>query len=146
MMKLILILSVGGLLCILSLLHIYWVVGGQWGLHGAIPEKYLERYLQSENHLLMRLSTLVVAIGLMMFSFVILSNHYALSTLISGTMIRVGTLMIAIIFTLRAIGDFNIVGIFKKASDSVFAKNDNKIYIPICLFLAVGSYFIYFLS
>jgi len=47
---------------------------------------------------------------------------------------------IGVIFILRAIGEFNVVGIFKKIKGTVFAKYDMYFYIPLCLF--VGYAFI----
>lgn len=45
--------------------------------------------------------------------------------------------LIAIIFLLRAMGDFNYVGFFKKVRETDFAINDSKYYSPLCLGLGL---------
>jgi len=44
---------------------------------------------------------------------------------------------IPIIFILRAVGDFNYVGIFKKIKNTEFARADSKIFIPLCLIIGI---------
>ena len=41
--------------------------------------------------------------------------------------------MIPAIFLLRAIGDFNDVGFFKKRRQTYFGKLDSRVYSPLCL-------------
>lgn len=50
---------------------------------------------------------------------------------------RAGSWAIAIVFALRAVGDFRYVGFFKRARDTVFARHDTFVYSPLCLALAV---------
>ena len=45
---------------------------------------------------------------------------------------------IVIIFLLRSVGDFNMVGIFKKIKGTKFAKYDSMVYVPLCLFIGFG--------
>ena len=49
---------------------------------------------------------------------------------------KVGSIVCALVFLLRAIGDFKYVGIFKTIKHSTFAQNDSKWYSPLCLFLS----------
>ena len=44
---------------------------------------------------------------------------------------------IAIIFILRAIGDFKYLGFFKKINHSDFAKSDTKLFSPLCLTIGI---------
>ena len=48
-----------------------------------------------------------------------------------------GLYVVASIFLIRAIGDFNYVGFFKKVTTTEFAINDTKYFSPLCLFLGV---------
>lgn len=48
-----------------------------------------------------------------------------------------GLYVVASIFLIRAIGDFNYVGFFKKVKATEFAINDTKYFSPLCLFLGV---------
>jgi len=43
------------------------------------------------------------------------------------------SLLIAVAFFFRAVGDFNYVGFFKKVKNTGFAKRDNRYYSPLCL-------------
>lgn len=48
-----------------------------------------------------------------------------------------GLWAIAILFGLRAIGEFRYIGFFKKFKDSKFAEYDTKYYSPLCLIIAI---------
>jgi len=45
---------------------------------------------------------------------------------------------LAVMFGVRAIGDFNRVGFCKKIEGSLFATLDSTLYSPLCLVLSVG--------
>jgi len=89
--------------------------------------------------------TIVVAFGLLVFSYIILSNSSYISQLNIARMNATnwGTLAIAIIFILRAIGDFDIAGFFKKTKNGAFAEMDSKYFSPLCLFIGLASLVIY---
>jgi len=145
-MKLLLVFTIVLLFIAISLLHFYWVAGGEWGIEGAMPAKFRDDYFNPANRLSMALATLVVALGLLFFAATIASNYFDWSLLIPKKYTLIGTRIIGAIFLIRAIGDFNMVGLFKKASNDVFAKKDNKIYVPLCLFLGIGSLVVSFLG
>jgi hypothetical protein len=52
------------------------------------------------------------------------------------------TFFISFVFLLRALGDFNHFGFFKRAADSAFAHWDTWLYSPLCLFIALLSFFV----
>lgn len=139
MLKFLLINIISTILGALALLHFYWVFGGKWALKGAIPEKWSADYFDPKNKTKIALATLIVSFGLLFFAFIILSNDSETFSFISERFIKIATRVIAAIFIIRAIGDFNIVGLFKKDSDSLFAKKDKTIYVPLCLFLGISS-------
>lgn len=116
-------------------LHLYWVLGGEWGLLGAIPGQYAEIFMEKKRNLLFLGATLVVCFGLLLFASVILANHYAIPFFSTHAWTPIFTGIIGVIFLLRAIGDFNVCGLFKKKSPTLFAQRDSQIYIPLCLFL-----------
>jgi len=45
---------------------------------------------------------------------------------------------LAVMFAVRAIGDFKRVGFFKKIEGTVFATLDSRVYSPLYLVLSVG--------
>ena len=123
---------------LLSSLHLYWVGGGQWGLQAAVPDQWKQRSLDMKNsHFL--LSTFVVAVGLVLFAAATASNYYTLFTFIDRKWLILATRLIGCIFIIRALGDFNVCGIFKKKSESLFATRDTYFYIPLCLYLGISS-------
>jgi len=126
-------------LSFLSSLHVYWAFGGQWGLEGTIPEVWKKpTSLDMTKAKGMQIATLIVATGLLMFAIVLATNQWAIEILPLKWSV-IGTRVIGAIFLLRAIGDFNVFGLFKKKSDTLFAKNDTRVFVPICLFLGIGS-------
>lgn len=127
----------------LSMLHIYWAFGGKWALEGAIPKHFYNSAFNTSYPMKMKLATLVVAIGLFFFASIIASNTAVINIGLPAIWIKRGTLLIGIIFTLRAIGDFKYVGLFKKEKEGVFAIKDSRIYIPLCLLIGVLSFLIY---
>lgn len=131
---------------LISLLHFYWVFGGTWGLSGAMPERYKVDFFNPNLKWLMKFATLAVAFGLLLFAYIIYSNTPGFTSLLPASWVRYGTMAIAAIFLLRAIGDFNFVGLFKKSDGSEFAEKDSRFYVPLCLVIGVVSLLIIYLK
>ena len=123
--------------CLISVLHIYWVFGGKWGFANAIPTLEGKPVLAPG-----RISTLIVAFGLLGFAAVHLR---ALGCFAIGSDYMSGILLLIVgfIFFLRAIGDFNYCGLFKKQKGSSFAEWDTKLYVPLCLLMAFNAFITY---
>ena len=94
-----------------------------------------EKFFNNENETKNKIAILVVAFGLIGLDSIIFLNY----TEAENQMLTIATRIIGAVFFLRAIGDFNIVGIFKKKSNSKFAKADTKLFIPLCLFIGFSS-------
>nr|WP_254844256.1 DUF3995 domain-containing protein [Leptospira santarosai] len=45
--------------------------------------------------------------------------------------------LLSAMFLFRAIGDFRLVGFFKKIRGTKFAKNDTAFFSPLCLLLSI---------
>lgn len=118
---------------LLSGLHFYWLFGGKWALSTSLPTSTAQKPAFVPG----LASTLIVAIGLLFFASVVYAQ-IAMSTFIDPKYIDYLTLAIAFIFFLRSIGDFKYVGLFKRIKGTPFAKNDARIYIPLCLCLAIS--------
>lgn len=116
---------------ILSLLHIYWASGGLWGKDQAVPTGKSGQKLFVPSVL----STLIVAVGLLIFALCNLSIKFSAVLPLNPLLLKYGFLMIGAIFLLRAIGDFNYVGLMKKHRNSDFARQDSLFYTPLCLML-----------
>ncbi len=131
------------LLCItlvfISILHFYWAFGGKWALIGAMPQNYRKNFFDPKYKILNVTATLVVAIGLLIFSYVIATNQIVSGIYFSSETYSLLSKVIGTIFLLRVIGDFQLFGLFKKKTNDVFSQLDSQIYIPLCLFLGIGS-------
>lgn len=113
--------------------HFYWLFGGIWGLKQVIPTKGKE----ANTLEIPKFATLIVAVGLVSFGLIYLLKTGIVSfdvqvPKIFETITKYGSWIIPSIFILRAIGEFNYVGFFKKIKDTEFAKADSQLFSPLC--------------
>ena len=118
----------------LSLIHVYWLFGGRVGQLAAIPELDGKPIFEPSA-----VATLVVAIGLALCAVVIAGTAGVLALPLSQTVLAWLTRALAVVFLLRAIGDFRLVGFFKRIRDTRFARLDTAVYSPLCLAMAIGT-------
>lgn len=129
----ILIILESSIFFILAAIHFYWVIGGTWGFDQALPTNEKGERLLNPR----KIDSAIVGIGLSLFGlFFLLKTNWFSFTLPTWIM-KYGAYAVAVIFILRAIGDFKYVGLFKKIKDTEFAKMDNKVYVPLCLVLGL---------
>lgn len=115
----------------LSSIHFYWAFGGKWGSSAVIPTK--DDSIPAMNPGI--IATLIVAFGLLTFGLLPLIITKTIPFTLPTWLEKSGLWIIAGIFTLRAIGDFNYVGFFKKHKNTAFGKNDSRYYSPLCLII-----------
>jgi hypothetical protein len=127
----------------LSLLHVYWAFGGNLGVDAAVPERPRRPGGGGDQQLVKAFrpsfaTTLLVA-GVLASVCVLVSLRAGLITPVV-THWSVRWLIIAIAFALlaRAVGEFNLVGFFKRVHGSVFARLDTWLYSPLCVVLSLG--------
>ena len=117
---------------ILGGFHFYWFWGGEWGLKSVIPTKKNTSNILS----IPKYATLFVALVLSTFGlFYLVKSEFIIVYFPSW--INYAYWFIPIIFILRAIGEFNYVGFFKKVKHTTFAEADTKIFSPLCLFIGI---------
>ncbi|MCH2044614.1 MAG: DUF3995 domain-containing protein [Saprospiraceae bacterium] len=114
---------------ILGAFHLYWLAGGSWGMEYVIPTK---------DDTTQRLTppafaTLIVAVALFSFGLVYLQLTELIYLPVPDWIINYAAWFIPSIFILRAIGEFNYVGFFKRIRHTKFAKADSKLFSPLCL-------------
>ena len=114
--------------------HFYWAFGGIWGSEAVLPTK-ADNNTKVLNPAIF--PTLVVAFGLLGFGLFILVMSGLIAFETPQWLYDYGLWIITSIFTLRAIGDFNYVGFFKKIKQTKFGKNDTKYYSPLCLTIGI---------
>ena len=124
---------------LLSLLHLYWAFGGKYGYDDVLPTT------SNGFHKLNPSTTagLVVAFGLLFMSFITAGNQGLFDRYIKRIYFGYGTLIIALIFLLRAIGDFRFIGFFKTVKWTRFGINDTHFFSPLCLFIFLLSVLIF---
>ena len=102
----------------LGLLHFYWAAGGGTGKNAAIPEiNGVQAFKPS------KWATAAVGLVLLATAAIVLMH---VEVLLAGG---------AVVLILRAIGDFRLVGFFKRVRGSRFARMDTLVYSPLCLAL-----------
>jgi hypothetical protein len=125
-------LIVALLLGAIGFLHIYWAVGGRWASEVVIPEsKQLPAFLPS------RATTLAVALALMIASWIVVGQLGFVNTGLPSWLFEWGTRVLAAVFFLRAVGEFRLVGFFKRVHNTRFAQWDTFLFSPLCLFMAL---------
>ena len=127
---------------LLSILHFYWAFGGRFWYEQVLPTS------SNGLHKLNPSTTagLLIAFGLLFLALVTVANQGTFDRHIKRTYFHYGTLIIAIIFFLRAIGDFRFVGFFKTVKSTRFGINDTLIFSPLCIFIGVISVIIFSLK
>lgn len=117
----------------LGAIHFYWLFGGKWGLEKVIPTKSK----QASTLLIPKFATLVVAVILFLFGSFYLTKTVFFNIQVPRLFTKYLFWIVPSIFILRAIGDFNYVGFFKKIKDTDFAKADSNYFIPLCLLIGI---------
>ncbi|TRX35040.1 DUF3995 domain-containing protein [Flavobacterium sp. ZT3R18] len=117
----------------ISAIHFYWAFGGTWGSYSVLPTK--ENNEKALNPSI--LATVIVAFGALGFGLFILVKSGVLAFNLPYWLNQYGLWIVASIFILRAIGDFNYVGFFKKIKQTKFGKSDTKYFSPLCLLIGI---------
>ncbi|MEL7124301.1 MAG: DUF3995 domain-containing protein [Bacteroidota bacterium] len=124
---------------VLGGIHFYWALGGKGGLEQAVPKAFTSRFTNEETKKTYSFVTFLVGLGLTSFGVILLSNTPFLNAFDDLLPIKALTITIAIVFLLRAVGDFRYVGFFSKDTDGVFVWWDQRLYSPLCLYLGTTS-------
>jgi hypothetical protein len=118
---------------LLSLLHVYWAFGGRAGWVAIIPEVNGLPAFRPGIAI-----TLVVAAGLEACAALVATAAGFLPSPVPPWLVRFAMHVLALVFFLRAIGDFRLVGFTKRVRGSRFARLDTLVYSPLCLAIAAG--------
>jgi Protein of unknown function (DUF3995) len=124
-------------LLILAGIHLYWAAGGLLGKRHAIPEVRGQLAFKPS-----RLSTLAVALALISAAFVALLRGFSICTSIPSWLTHWVSIAIGSVFSIRAIGDFHLIGFFKRSRSTGFATWDTWLFSPLCLLIAIAFFFV----
>lgn len=125
---------------VISLFHLYWAAGGAFGRRVAVPtvavpgRGNIRAFEPSVG------GTILVAFAFLLAIAVILGRLNFLGEIVPHRIFRWGTWVIALIFFLRAIGEFRLVGFFKRVNDTPFAHWDTWLFSPLCLLIAIIAF------
>jgi len=120
----------------LALIHVYWASGGQVGKSAAVPEVNGQRaFVPSPG------GTLMVAVVLFLAASVVAIAGGLVGIAGSKGPFRVLACGLGATFIARAVGDFRLIGLFKRVRGTRFALLDSTVYAPLCL--AIGLAVLY---
>lgn len=125
--------AVGGILFVLSGMHLYWVFGGQKGAKAAIPSTGTDLLFKPS-----KIGTSIVAILLALAAWFVLELGRVIPIQFFHFFYFYGAGLLSCLFILRSIGDFKWVGFFKRKKGTVFAKWDTVLYSPLCFLLGTA--------
>jgi len=122
------------IMILLALIHFYWALGGVFGLDYALPTD------EKGNRLLNPSTFMIYVVGFILLGFAYVAYRLYIGD-VSVIIIYAGY-GLSLLFFLRTVGDFNIVGMFKKVKNTEFAKYDTWVYIPLFLFISINFLFL----
>ena len=125
------------ILLTVGLVHVYWALGGRRASAGAVPEVAGRPAFRPS-----RFSTIAVAIALFVAAAVVAIAGRLLADPLRPPIVRILTFGLGAVFLARSMGDFHLVGFFKRVRASRFARLDTLLYSPLCLILGLAGLFV----
>jgi hypothetical protein len=123
-------------LSVLALLHVAWAIRGMDGQSVTIP-----KVAGRPAFVPSRASALLVAAALFSAAGVALLQGGVVRSVLPARLVAVCACAAGAAFLLRAIGDFRLVGFFKRVRGTDFARWDYFCFAPLCIL--IGSAFLY---
>ena len=121
----------------IALLHFYWALGGSAASMAAIPTVGGKQAFTPSAF-----ATVMVALAFVAAMLVALGQVGFLGEMVPHWIFRTGLFVISVMFLLRAIGEFRLVGFFKTFTGTPFATMDTWVYSPLCLAIAVIAFIV----
>ena len=119
-------------LCAIALVHVYWALGGRRGKGRPFRSRTASRLRPTA------IGTLAVAVALLGGACMVAARAGWLGPNAYPGTISFAVVAFALIFAVRAVGDFRYVGFFKRIRGSRFARMDTLYYSPLCAALALS--------
>ena len=119
----------------LGALHIYWGLGGKRALEQTLPTTTTGKKVLSPK----LYHSMIVGIALVSFGIFYFIKSGTIDIHLPDLISNYGGWFISVLFSLRAVGDFKFVGLFKNVKETLFARLDTILFTPLCLTIgAVG--------
>ncbi|WP_095110017.1 DUF3995 domain-containing protein [Pseudomonas sp. Irchel 3E20] len=137
-MTLLIAYTLAAVFAVLSLVHVYWSLGGKAGCDAAVPKVPGKTGEMRPAFVPTPAGTFKVAVVLWVIAtLVCLRAGLGLPAITHGAL-QWFLSAVALGMFLRAIGDFKAVGFFKRIRGSTFARRDTWAYSPLCVLLGLG--------
>jgi Protein of unknown function (DUF3995) len=121
----------------LALMHVYWAVGGRAGKSIAVPEiNGRPAFVPSTA------GTLAVAAALFFAASVVAIAGGLVGVGGYRGLFRILALGLSATFLARAVGDFRLVGFFKRVRGTRFALLDTTVFAPLCLVFGLAVLYV----
>lgn len=123
----------------LGLWHVYWALGGVFAKAAAIPEVDGVPAFSPTRGV-----TALVGVVLFCFALLLVATSRVVSLPVPADVLSWLCYALAVALFARAVGEFRLVGFFKRVRGTRFSRLDTLVYSPLCLGLsllvfAVGS-------
>lgn len=112
----------------------FWALGGRLGFVSAVPEVNGKRVFTPT-----RAATFAVALALFLASALVLGRAGVFSALVPAALFKWPVLVLGFIFLVRAVGEFKLVGLFKRVRGTSFARWDTWLFSPLCLGISFAA-------
>ena len=136
-MKPLLPISMMIIFSLLGLIHAYWAFGGKTGWLAALPEVNGRLAFTPSMG-----ATFIVATFLFLCAILVSVTAGFITLPLPFFIFKWLSFGLSFGLLLRAIGDFNLVGFFKRVRRTRFAYLDTRFYSPLCLLLAIGVFLV----
>ena len=133
-MSLLAALLIGGFLAVGAAFHFYWAFGGRYGHRVAVPQRLDGTPLFVPS----AAATFAVAFGLTLVAAVLAAYAMRLDLPVPRGLLRIGMVILAVIFLARGLSWHPYVGLFKSVRSTDFGRNDTRFYSPGCIIAGLG--------
>jgi hypothetical protein len=124
---------------LLGALHVFWALGGRLGFGSAVPEVNGRRAFTPTPA-----ATFAVALALFAAAAVVLGRAGVLESFARADRFKWPVFILGFVFLLRAVGEFHLVGLFKRERRTSFARWDTFLFSPLCLVISCASLWLAF--
>ena len=126
------------ILAFIAAFHFYWGLGGKVGMDAAVPQRETGEPLFKPS----AVASHAVGLALSAAALCVLAYSGFVLLPVPFQAIRAIVALLAVIFTVRALGWFRYAGFFKAVRDTTFGKYDTWLYCPLCLLLGLGLLYV----
>lgn len=117
---------------VLAVIHFNWFSGGTFGFEASLPTKENgERVLNPKKR-----DSAIVGFALLAFCCFYFYKSGVATVYLPNWVMQYTGWIIALLFFIRAIGDFKYVGFFKSVKQTTFGTMDTTYYAPLCLVIS----------